>query len=233
MRRWVVALPQAKTASRSQRRSLRRASGTPRNLAAAIGGGVPVNLIAASGDSLLMLAAYRDHPGTVRMLLEHGPRPPQRSRPDGAQSRGSDAFMDRVGPARKATGAWMRDPLAVPDGELVTHSPRAPVLSKRYQTAHRLSLDVRMDRAPPGGASCGQRGEQRSRNERHATLPWRPLLVPAGGSGSASATALVPAESRFRREGAVLSCASARTARIGDAVYRDVYWTMIVVVTWR
>ena len=113
----------------------------------------------------------------------------------------------------------MRDPLAVPDGELVTHSPRAPVLSKRYQTAHRLSLDVRMDRAPPGGASCGQRGEQRSRNERHATLPWRPLLVPAGGSGSASATALVPAESRFRREGAVLSCASARTARIGDAVY--------------
>src|SRR5205085_12364300 len=33
----VVALPQAKTASRSQRRSLRRASGTPRNLAAAIG----------------------------------------------------------------------------------------------------------------------------------------------------------------------------------------------------
>src|SRR4051794_28540585 len=34
--------------------------------------GVPVNLTGGAGDSLLILAAYHDHPGTVRMLLEHG-----------------------------------------------------------------------------------------------------------------------------------------------------------------
>lgn len=34
--------------------------------------GVPVNLTNAGGDSLLMLAAYHDHPDTVRMLLARG-----------------------------------------------------------------------------------------------------------------------------------------------------------------
>jgi ankyrin repeat protein len=44
-------------------------------LADVIGRGVPVNLTGASGDSLLILAAYHDHPGTVRMLLERGADP--------------------------------------------------------------------------------------------------------------------------------------------------------------
>lgn len=33
--------------------------------------GVPANLTNAAGDTLLILAAYHDHPGTVRMLLAH------------------------------------------------------------------------------------------------------------------------------------------------------------------
>jgi ankyrin repeat protein len=37
--------------------------------------GVPVNLAGAAGDTLLILAAYHDHPGTVRMLLERGADP--------------------------------------------------------------------------------------------------------------------------------------------------------------
>jgi GNAT superfamily N-acetyltransferase len=37
--------------------------------------GVPVNLTGASGDSLLILAAYHDHPATVRMLLDRGADP--------------------------------------------------------------------------------------------------------------------------------------------------------------
>lgn len=41
-------------------------------LAEAVERGVPVNLTGASGDSLLILAAYHDHPATVQMLLEHG-----------------------------------------------------------------------------------------------------------------------------------------------------------------
>jgi hypothetical protein len=32
--------------------------------------------------------------------------------------------------AQRVADAWMRDPLAVPDGELLTHSPRAAVSSK-------------------------------------------------------------------------------------------------------
>jgi ankyrin repeat protein len=34
--------------------------------------GLPVNLTNDKGDSLLMLAAYHDHPATVRALLERG-----------------------------------------------------------------------------------------------------------------------------------------------------------------
>jgi ankyrin repeat protein len=44
-------------------------------LADVIGRGVPANLTGGSGDSLLILAAYHDHPGTVRMLLERGADP--------------------------------------------------------------------------------------------------------------------------------------------------------------
>jgi len=44
-------------------------------LASTIERGVPVNLTGAAGDSLLILAAYHDQPGTVRMLLEHGADP--------------------------------------------------------------------------------------------------------------------------------------------------------------
>jgi ankyrin repeat protein len=49
--------------------------GHTQDLAAAIERGVPVNLTGGSGDSLLILAAYHDHPETVRMLLEHGADP--------------------------------------------------------------------------------------------------------------------------------------------------------------
>jgi ankyrin repeat protein len=49
--------------------------GRTSELADAIERGVPVNLTGATGDSLLILAAYHDHPPTVRMLLEHGADP--------------------------------------------------------------------------------------------------------------------------------------------------------------
>jgi hypothetical protein len=46
--------------------------GRTRELAEVIERGVPVNLTGGTGDSLLILAAYHDHPETVRMLLERG-----------------------------------------------------------------------------------------------------------------------------------------------------------------
>jgi uncharacterized protein len=48
--------------------------------------GVPVNLTGATGDSLLILAAYHDHPETVRMLLERG------ADPDRVNDRGQTAL---------------------------------------------------------------------------------------------------------------------------------------------
>jgi ankyrin repeat protein len=55
-------------------------------LADVIERGVPVNLTGGSGDSLLILAAYHDHPETVRMLLERG------ADPDRVNDRGQTAL---------------------------------------------------------------------------------------------------------------------------------------------
>ena len=47
-------------------------SGDTDALAERVDAGVPVNLTTGSGDTLLILAAYHDHPGTVRALLARG-----------------------------------------------------------------------------------------------------------------------------------------------------------------
>ncbi|MCP2242262.1 ankyrin repeat domain-containing protein [Lentzea aerocolonigenes] len=50
---------------------LARSGGTAK-LAEAVDAGVPVNLTNSAGDTLLILAAYHDHPDTVAALLERG-----------------------------------------------------------------------------------------------------------------------------------------------------------------
>ncbi|TWP45617.1 ankyrin repeat domain-containing protein [Lentzea tibetensis] len=47
-------------------------AGDTDQLIEAVDAGIPVNLTNGSGDSLLILAAYHDHPETVRALLERG-----------------------------------------------------------------------------------------------------------------------------------------------------------------
>jgi ankyrin repeat protein len=47
-------------------------AGDTEGLAAAIDVGIPVNLTNEAGDSLLILAAYHNHPDTVRALLDRG-----------------------------------------------------------------------------------------------------------------------------------------------------------------
>ncbi|MEU8633605.1 ankyrin repeat domain-containing protein [Amycolatopsis sp. NPDC048633] len=47
-------------------------TGDTERLAEAIEAGIPVNLTNEAGDSLLMLAAYHDHPEMVRALLDAG-----------------------------------------------------------------------------------------------------------------------------------------------------------------
>ena len=46
--------------------------GRTAELAALVDAGLPVNLTGGQGDSLLMLAAYHDHPDTVEALLARG-----------------------------------------------------------------------------------------------------------------------------------------------------------------
>jgi uncharacterized protein len=60
-------------------------------LAALIERGVPVNLTSGAGDTLLILAAYHGHPGTVRMLLERG-ADPNRVNDRGQTALGSAVF---------------------------------------------------------------------------------------------------------------------------------------------
>lgn len=47
-------------------------AGARDELAGLVEAGVPANLTNDKGDTLLILAAYHDHPETVRMLLDHG-----------------------------------------------------------------------------------------------------------------------------------------------------------------
>jgi hypothetical protein len=60
--------------------------GRSEELAEALSRSVPVNLTGPTGDSLLMLAAYHDHPATVRVLLERG------ADPDRVNDRGQTAL---------------------------------------------------------------------------------------------------------------------------------------------
>jgi ankyrin repeat protein len=55
-------------------------------LADVIDRGVPANLAGGAGDTLLILAAYHEHPDTVRMLLERG------ADPDRVNDRGQTAL---------------------------------------------------------------------------------------------------------------------------------------------
>ena len=50
-------------------------SGASGELGAHVAAGVPANLTNSKGDTLLILAAYHNHPETVAVLLEHGADP--------------------------------------------------------------------------------------------------------------------------------------------------------------
>ena len=74
MRDLVVSLTDEELALLREMFDLAR-TGATEKLAAAIELGVPVNLTNEVGDSLLILAAYHDHPDTVHALLSLGADP--------------------------------------------------------------------------------------------------------------------------------------------------------------
>jgi hypothetical protein len=80
--------------------------------------------------------------------------------------------------AEEPTGAWMRDPLAVPDGELLTHSPHAAVCASRTRRPLSRLLDLGIDRVRPSGAVVPGRAMSRPFGYR-ARRPCR-CHTPAG-----------------------------------------------------
>lgn len=74
-------------------------SGQTDALAAYVDAGVPADLTIDSRDTLLMLAAYHGHSGTVRALLDAGADPPAGtpSAVEAARIRGHEDFLDWFG----------------------------------------------------------------------------------------------------------------------------------------
>jgi uncharacterized protein len=65
--------------------------GATDQLIALVRAGIPVNLTSGNGDSLLILAAYHDHPATVEALLREG-ADPDRSNDRGQTALGAAVF---------------------------------------------------------------------------------------------------------------------------------------------
>jgi ankyrin repeat protein len=96
-------------------------TGDTDQLTEAIDAGIPVNLTNSSGDSLLILAAYHGHPGTVRALLE---RDADTRR---VNDRGQTALGAAVFRGSERTVALLLDAGADP-----AHGPRSALDIARY-----------------------------------------------------------------------------------------------------
>jgi ankyrin repeat protein len=84
-------------------------SGVTEELAAYVDAGVPVDLTNESGDTLLILAAYHDHPETVAALLARGADPGR------ANDRGQTALAAAVFRRSEAGVRRLLDAGADPD----------------------------------------------------------------------------------------------------------------------
>lgn len=82
--------------------------GATDELAANVDAGLPVNLTNDKGDTLLLLAAYHDHPGTVQALLDRGADPARVN--DRGQTALAAAVFRRSAPSVRALLAAGADP---------------------------------------------------------------------------------------------------------------------------
>jgi ankyrin repeat protein len=83
-------------------------AGETQQLAGYVDAGLPVNLTSGAGDSLLMLAAYHDHPDTVTALLARGADTTRVN--DRGQTALGAAVFRRSGPSVQALLAAGADP---------------------------------------------------------------------------------------------------------------------------
>ncbi|MEU4426763.1 ankyrin repeat domain-containing protein [Actinoplanes sp. NPDC024001] len=85
-------------------------AGATDELTAQVAAGLPANLTNDKGDTLLILAAYHNHPGTVAALLAHG------ADPDRVNDRGQTALSAAVFRQNPETVRTLLAAGADPDG---------------------------------------------------------------------------------------------------------------------
>ncbi len=117
--------------------------GRTAELAELVQRGVPVNLTSASGDSLLILAAYHSHPDTVRRLLELG-ADPNRVNDRGQTALGAAVFRQSPESVQALLAAGA-DP---------AHGPRS---AEQLAEFFELTQMAELLRAGGGGGSPGPR----------------------------------------------------------------------------
>ena len=101
-------------------------AGRTEDLAGYIDAGVPVDLTNDKGDTLLILAAYHDHPATVAALLDRGA---DHARVNDRGQTALAAAVFRRSPTRCA-GCWRTAPTPTPAG-------RAPAPPRSSSTCRR------------------------------------------------------------------------------------------------
>ncbi len=79
-------------------------NGSTTELVAVVEAGVPVDLTGPTGDTLLILAAYHDHPDTVRALLDAG-ADPERVNDRGQTALGAAVFRQDASSVRALLAA--------------------------------------------------------------------------------------------------------------------------------
>lgn len=110
--------------------------------------GVPANLTGRTGDSLLILAAYHDHPQTVGMLLEHG-ADPNRVNDHGQTALGAAVFR-RSAVSVQLLMDWGAQPLA---------GQRSAVSVAAFFGLEEMSELLRGRHTRPTGAGSADAGE--------------------------------------------------------------------------
>lgn len=95
-------------------------------LSAYVAAGVPVDLTDAAGNTLMMLAAYHGHAGTVRMLAERG------ARVDHANDRGQTPLAGAVFKGEEEVVAVLVEAGADPDAGTPTARDTAAMFGRTH-----------------------------------------------------------------------------------------------------
>ncbi|MEV0897437.1 ankyrin repeat domain-containing protein [Actinoplanes sp. NPDC049802] len=109
-------------------------SGATTALAAQVDAGLPANLTNDKGDTLLILAAYHDHAGTVAALLERG-ADPERANDRGQTALAAAVFRRNPETVRILLGAGADPRTAVATAEFFNLPEMTELLGRRQDGA--------------------------------------------------------------------------------------------------